>query len=212
MPLRRRACDFCRVEFTPRKVTTRFCSRSCLSRNTWATKREFMLDRTMGAMALGRQSDEYRTKMEAWQHDPRNPIYQPEVKTRSVNTRRRNGFAHLNGGNGTGLTEPQELLAEALGWETEFSLAIGDGERPYMYLLDIADPETRTNVEVDGESHHWVQVARSDERRRRRLATVGWAVLRFKNEEVLTDLSGVVDRVRSSTSPQGVTTTSPGAC
>ena len=43
----------------------------------------------------------------------------------------------IQGGNGRPLPEPQARLAERLGWETEVTVAIGDGERPHHYNIDI---------------------------------------------------------------------------
>lgn len=59
------------------------------------------------------------------------------------------------------------------------------------FIVDFACPEHRLIVELDGSGHGEEHQVRRDDERTRRLETLGWTVLRFWNDEVLTDLDGV---------------------
>lgn len=61
------------------------------------------------------------------------------------------------------------------------------------FVLDFYCAEARLCIEVDGEIHE-AQTER-DEERTARLATAGIGVLRFRNDEVLTDLASVLPRI-----------------
>ena len=67
------------------------------------------------------------------------------------------------------------------------------------YILDFCCPDHRLVVEVDGGMHE--QQADYDESRTEHLNTYGYRVLRFGNEEVLTDLSAVLKRILQAAYP-----------
>lgn len=117
------------------------------------------------------------------------------------------------GGNGAGLTVPQEMLASALQWQTEFVVRTGAEKgsgKPYHYKIDIANPALKIAIEVDGRSHRWTKTKESDARKDAFLTSLGWRVLRFSNQAVMDDLEGCVLTVTSMTSPsKGITTSSP---
>ena len=69
---------------------------------------------------------------------------------------------------------------------------------PYHYRLDMANPELKIAVEVDGRSHNWEKVKESDARKDAFLASLGWIVLRFSNTAVMDDLAGCVQMVTST--------------
>lgn len=137
-------------------------------------------------------------------------------KCREGNRRRRGkSFVGQRGGRGL-VTEPQRMLAEALGLAEHLehvvkTKPVGDQfeSLPNWYAVDIAHPEARVAVEVDGNSHRTKKWQFLDRRKEAVLAALGWCVLRFWNEEVLTDLSGCTEKVeRCITSRlKGTTTT-----
>lgn len=130
-----------------------------------------------------------------------NPMHSPEVRERMSGTLKRIGHRPpQRGGNGSGLTEPQRLLAEFLGWETEVVIAPGDGERPYHYRVDIAHPTMKVAVEVDGGSHFSLVRQASDRRKDERLSALGWLVLRFSNQDVMERTAECARMVTSTTS------------
>ena len=66
------------------------------------------------------------------------------------------------------------------------------------YVADFACHAARLVVELDGESHDFLQRQQSDQRRDCWFASQGYTVLRFTNEQVLTNLEGVVEAIREA--------------
>lgn len=100
------------------------------------------------------------------------------------------------GGNGTGMTEPQKILLSELGegWISEYAIGTKNvGSRkagyPTCYKADLANPERRIAVEIDGASHN----SEKDSKKDACLAELGWTVFRFKNLEVMQNLSRVLN-------------------
>jgi very-short-patch-repair endonuclease len=98
------------------------------------------------------------------------------------------------------------MLAEALGvgWEMEYKVAdarIAEVLRypPRFYFLDVANRELMIVVEVDGNSHRTNKWKVIDARKEKALSYLGWKVLRFWNEQILSDLELVVRKIREST-------------
>jgi very-short-patch-repair endonuclease len=65
------------------------------------------------------------------------------------------------------------------------------------YVADFACHAAKLIVELDGESHDFEARQRSDERRDAWFRSQGYVVLRFTNADVLKNLSGVVEAIRS---------------
>lgn len=137
-----------------------------------------------------------------------NPMSDPEVRARQATTLRAIGHRPpVQGGNGRGLTQPQRLLSQALGWPTEVVVKTGNPSRgaqrvpgiPSHFKLDIANPQLRIAVEVDGESHRALAVRARDQRKDAFLTGAGWSVLRFSNREVMADTEACVRMVLSTT-------------
>ena len=55
---------------------------------------------------------------------------------------------------------------------------------PYNYKIDIAIPEIKIAIEVDGESHSTILRKDADKRKTEYLQSVGWNVFRIKNKDV----------------------------
>lgn len=66
--------------------------------------------------------------------------------------------------------------------------------------LDFADRRRRLAVEIDGRSHATTSGAARDKRRDRRLATLGWAVLRFDAQDVLHRTAEMIREIRAAAS------------
>jgi len=60
------------------------------------------------------------------------------------------------------------------------------------YILDFACHSARLVIELDGESHDFVSRQKQDRHRDAWLEGQGYAVRRFSNEDVITNLEGVV--------------------
>lgn len=67
------------------------------------------------------------------------------------------------------------------------------------YILDFACVELKIAVEVDGGQH--MENAKQDEMRTAWLATQGWQVLRFWNNEVLQNIEGVLQVIEAALTP-----------
>ena len=64
-----------------------------------------------------------------------------------------------------------------------------------IYVVDLFCPELRLAIEVDGDSHFEPEQMARDERRTTFLRQLGITVIRFRNDEVLEDLHGVLQRL-----------------
>lgn len=201
-------CEFCkeRPVSTPRN---RFCARSCSSR--WRM--------TQPEIRARLYNPEVRAKIGAsrsrWLASPQGaadrtrlgklaPSTDPEVAAKISRTHRERGHKpSVRGGNGQGPTEPQRMLLEALGegWETEHIVPTGKprvaGGWPTHYKIDLACIEAMVAVEVDGMSHSSPKRRVADQRKDEFLRGLGWRVLRFSNQGVLSSLSTVMAEIRS---------------
>lgn len=106
------------------------------------------------------------------------------------------------GGNGT-LTEPQKRLAAVLGWPMEYVIPTRPAwglfpSLPNHYKVDLADPAMKTAIEVDGMSHRSKKWRFLDARKTAVLAALGWSVLRFSNQRVMTEIEAVAQEIRAS--------------
>ena len=109
----------------------------------------------------------------------------------------------VQGGNGRGLTVPQQRLLDALpsGWVAEHVCPTGariKGGPPTHYKIDLAHPDKMIAVEIDGGSHLSRKRQEADRRKDRWLSSHGWSVLRFSNREVLSSISSVTERITST--------------
>lgn len=68
------------------------------------------------------------------------------------------------------------------------------------YIADFVCHSGRLVIEVDGESHDFQSRQQGDLRRDEWFESQGYAVLRFTNDQVVTNLSGVVEMIRQAAS------------
>jgi hypothetical protein len=91
---------------------------------------------------------------------------------------------------------PQAMLAEALGRPMEHKvlsrLPRSAGFKA-CYHIDIAIPEHKIAIEVDGPDHQWRREI--DLKKEGVLKRLGWRVVRFTNQQVMHDLAGCVQAV-----------------
>lgn len=118
-----------------------------------------------------------------------NPTDRPEVREKISRTlKAMHHEPSVRGGNGHGLTGPQRMMLAALGpnWRAEYALSLGPRKAGYPthYKLDLANPALRIAIEVDGLSHH--SRRHLDAKKDTKLASLGWIVLRFSNQDILT--------------------------
>src|SRR5258708_3927604 len=67
------------------------------------------------------------------------------------------------------------------------------------YIVDFVCHAAKLVVELDGETHDFQSRMRRDQIRDRWLASRGYAVLRFTNDDVLSSLEGVLTVIRQTT-------------
>ena len=68
------------------------------------------------------------------------------------------------------------------------------------YIVDFVCFSANLVIELDGESHDFEERQKADQRRDAFLAAEGFRVLRFTNEQVMSNLEGVVEAIREATS------------
>jgi hypothetical protein len=136
-----------------------------------------------------------------------NPMHTAQARAKMSATLRRIGHRPpWSGGNGRGLTVPQNLLMAELtrlqtGWFAEFSLTTKRAlNLPKNIYIDLAHPESKTAVEVDGASHALLKQQDADRRKTAFLNGLGWIVLRFSNQEVMARSAACALTATSTTS------------
>jgi hypothetical protein len=181
---------------------SKFCSRECLGKDPERRKRS---SETM------RRTNLRRKKIISDRMIKNNPTKDPKIIEKMKQTKRLNGTLHVwpseRGGNGTH-TEAQMLLAVALGWKLEVAVTLADhlpkGEKreyttangwPTCYKLDIGNKTLKLGIEVDGKGHKWEQKREKDKKKEDALKLLGWRVLHFTNEDIMTNLSGILSKV-----------------
>ena len=66
-------------------------------------------------------------------------------------------------------------------------------QRPVLkYIADFMCKELNLVIEVDGISHHYDEILIKDRKKQSDLENAGFVVLRFSDEEVLTDINNVI--------------------
>jgi hypothetical protein len=218
-------CEWCGKSVTKtgsgggKKWPPRFCDRACSAR--WRMSRpDFVAmltskrDPVAAAEAMRRnwENPAFVESLRTYLKSDRNPFRDPATRAKSEAVLRAQGYSMLNGGNGTGLTVPQRLLSEELDWPTEFIVRTrmprGSGY-PTHYKLDIANPAEMIAVEVDGHSHTLKDRIRQDVKKDEFLESLGWLVVRIKNEDVLENCPRVARDILSLTWKHPLATTLP---
>lgn len=220
-------CEWCGTSFR-RERRQRFCGPSCSAK--WRMSRpDFVAslhtpqraEACRQAMQRLRRNPKAMEKLRRYLPSDRNPFRNPVKRAEAQNKAHRklmaSGYRMLNGGNGKGPTRPQLMLVSLLGWPTKYVVPTkGLPGYPSHYKLDIANPERRVAIEVDGQSHSSKAVRAKDIKKTRFLEERGWTVLRFRNAEVLKDLPAVLQVIRqtlsSTTSKPRAAITSLGDC
>ncbi|HET9826546.1 MAG TPA: endonuclease domain-containing protein, partial [Chitinophagaceae bacterium] len=65
-------------------------------------------------------------------------------------------------------------------------------QRPVLnYIADFMCKELMLIIEVDGMTHHWEETIKKDEIRQKALEAAGFSVIRFTDDEVLTQIQSV---------------------
>jgi very-short-patch-repair endonuclease len=86
----------------------------------------------------------------------------------------------------------EHLRAKQIGIKFNRQHIIGD------YIVDFVCIEKKLIIEVDGGYHSEYEQIEKDEFRTQRLNELGFSVIRFKNEEILGDISNVIIRIKNN--------------
>jgi hypothetical protein len=131
-----------------------------------------------------------------------NPTRDPVVRAKIAASSKGRTFL-ARGGNGQ-LTKQQIALAAATGFPVEFSILTTPVKGsfpslPHAYKVDLAIPEIRLAIEVDGKTHLSKKWRFLDARKTAVLRALGWRVLRFWNQEVDRNMLEVLKTIQSCT-------------
>ncbi len=135
-----------------------------------------------------------------------NPMRKEASRRKMQTSLHARGQAPRNrGGNGTGPTQAQCMLAEALGWPMEYVIRTQLPKNNTLhaatnYKVDIANAALMIAIEVDGGSHRSQARRTQDRKKEQVLSGLGWTVLRFTNQEVMEHLAECVLTVMSTIS------------
>src|SRR5689334_6593847 len=66
------------------------------------------------------------------------------------------------------------------------------------YIVDFVCMSAKLIVELDGESHDFADQQKADQKRDAFFVSEGFQVLRFTNEQVMSNLEGVVEAIRQT--------------
>lgn len=82
------------------------------------------------------------------------------------------------------------VFLEPLGFEHQHCVSSGSVGPPYK--LDFGHPGLKIDVEIDGKQHQESRIHERDRERDRHLASLGWRVVRIRNEDITAVLLDVL--------------------
>lgn len=134
-----------------------------------------------------------------------NPMANPVTRAKMAASLMGRTFL-ARGGKGK-MTVQQMALHEATGLPMEYPITTAAVKGkfpslPHAYMVDLADPARKLAIEVDGKTHRLRKWKFLDARKTAVLNALGWSVLRFWNQEVDTDLKGVVEKISAFTASE----------
>ena len=186
----------------------KYCSQACyhkaqVGRNLSAESR--------AKIAMGRETffkteeGQRQRKVMSRRMQENNPSKDGNVVQKILQTRRERGsldsLRYHRGGNGK-LSPMQMLLLNKLRDLVVPELAISLGRPrqpgyPTSYKVDLAIPQVRLAIEIDGLGHN-TQTARSkDAKKQAKLESLGWRVLRYSNQAILENTDGIASEIRN---------------
>ena len=205
-------CGFCQKEFITNSKTKRFCNCSCAAK--WKHSQpeieaKYTSKETKEARALGLKKS-HEEKSDLWENiyrsssermKAKNPMSNQESVDKMTNSLKGRPWSGTRGGNGTGMTIPQEILLKELGlnWKAEIAIPTKqkrDSGFPTCYKVDIANETLKIAIEVDGLGHLTKKGIEKDKKKTILLESLGWKVLHFKNQEILENLPKIMEKVR----------------
>ena len=205
---RQKTCPECGKPHAKRKL---YCSRSC-GNSAGGRKRSYPRNeagRTAIKLASQRLAASPRGKELARMHSERmlvqNPMQDLRTIAKMVKTKTANGTLipqkPWQGGNGRELGRQQQALLKALpGGVPEYSIITTSKLRQtlkaaHCYKADIALPQRRLVIEIDGSTHNSAQAKVIDAKKDHILSLMGWRVLRVTNRQVDREFEKTLARI-----------------
>lgn len=191
-------CSRCGVEATLRKSQYdywRACGRCYCSQTCSKAHISESSSRTMAATNRKYASDRMKTN---------NPMAEPEARAKMTQTMRAAGHRPKErGGNGRAATKAEVLLQMLFisdGFVAQLPIKTPrpkEARYPWAYKPDLAHPGLMLAIEADGASHTGARRV-LDAKKDACLHGLGWTVLRFSNDTILTRADLVVETVSST--------------
>ena len=192
------SCTECMTAFEPsknqkdnmRRVGRCYCSRECAKAFSARASRLSM------QRLLKENAEGYVKRMKE-----NNPMHMPGVKEKMIARLKEVGHRpKLRGGNGRGPTEPQKkifdmLHGHGLVMEYVYTTRAGAGY-PNHYKIDIASPDMKVAIEVDGGSHCTIKRREQDAKKDALLASRGWIVFRLSNSEIMKESQSLTSKLK----------------
>jgi very-short-patch-repair endonuclease/predicted nucleic acid-binding Zn ribbon protein len=183
-------CEHCQTIFHPKDREHRYCSKSCSALARW--RDPVFRSRVTALLQRPRTAKQHRWTMRHVRQINRDPA----IHEKSAAARRGRPFPVRRYRRGE-LTHPQQLLKMATGWSTEYTIRTGNSLWPFA-TVDLAHPQLKIAIECDGQSHHGRHKRKLDRRKTRILRSIGWTVLRFWNNDILSSPDRVLARIHTT--------------
>lgn len=209
-----KVCEFCGKVFQIPKGNSpkqRFCGTSCSAK--WRMKQPTVLKKMQGhwdnkeklslIMKKMHQENPHVRQISSKNMKENNPTKRPEVVEKIK--KHWGQFGHplskqqIKGGNGRPLPVAQRVLFAALGsgWVPEFPIPTKrKSPFPTNYKVDLAYPEKKVWIEVDGWGHLLPEGKMRDRKKEYTLRLLGWKGLRFTNQKIMEELPSVLKEVK----------------
>lgn len=196
-------CHQCGTVFIPLEARVIFCTRSCAAK--WKMTQPEIVGKMMAGkdfVAIGRAIS-------------RGLMAKPGASEKRSRLMRLRSPSMIKGSQASGIAgtmglwgkniPPAEAALESLFPEAARNFHIPTGKSAKLgnaqhYYLDLAWPEIKLDVEVDGYSHSHKDQKLKDAERTEFLNGLGWSVLRFSNVEVRRNLQQVKTAIESAIS------------
>lgn len=199
-PTETRTCPICNDIFIVKVYRKkRCCSPACAYKDP---VRNLKNSKTM------RKTNLARRKIISDRMKASNPSSNPETVEKIRQTKMDRGilntFCGTRGGNGH-TSRPQALLAGILNWPSEVAVSLGSRQfgYPTNYKIDIGNRKLKIGIEVDGKGHGTKRARAIDKKKEDKLASLGWKILRIKNEDVLYSTNEVLVKIKDFIDQKG---------
>jgi hypothetical protein len=177
-----------------------FCGGSCAAKTRMESPERKELSRKVALKYLAGSQKGIKNPATALRMRLNNPMMNLEAREKMRQKLIGKKFKE-RGGNGK-LTTQQILLQSILKIPVEYPIKTAGVKHlfsglPNSYKVDLAIPERKIAIEVDGKSHKLSSKKAQDKKKEDVLKALGWRVLRFWNEEVTMNTDTCIQKILS---------------